>query len=130
MDEDALQSKVSVGVDAVYVEVFPCGHTLGSNLDANNLIGLYMENHADRIMVHKDVFSENFFKLRTGVAGVFLQKFVNYSIKAAILYEARGLRGSTVLEMMAEVNQGDQIRFFEDEEEAREWLTASSVFPL
>jgi len=40
------------------------------------------------------------------------------------------LHGSTVLEMMAEVNQGDQIRFFEDEKEAREWLTAASVFPL
>jgi len=130
MDEDTLRSKVSIGVDAVYVEVFPCGHPLGSELDANNLIALCMENHADRILVHKDVFSESFFRLRTGVAGVFLQKFTNYSIKAAILFDARGLHGSTVLEMMAEVNQGDQIRFFEDAEEAREWLTATSVFPL
>lgn len=130
MDEDTLQSKVSIGVDAVYFEVFPCGYLLESDLDANNLIALCMENHADRIMVHKNVFSENFFRLRTGVAGVFLQKFTNYSIKAAILYDARGLRGSTVLEMMSEINQGDQIRFFEDEEEAREWLTATSVFPL
>jgi len=130
MDEDALQSKVSVGVDAIYVEVFPCGHLLESDLDANNLITLCMENHADRILINKDVFCDDFFRLRTGVAGIFLQKFTNYSIKAAIMYEAHGLRGSTILEMMTEINQGGQIRFFEDEEEAREWLNGSSVFPL
>lgn len=130
MDEDALQSKISVGVDALYVEVFPCGHPLESDLDANNLITLCMENHADRILIHKDVFSDGFFRLRTGIAGIFLQKFTNYSIRVAVLYEAHGLRGSAILEMMTETNQGGQIRFFEEIEEAREWLNGSSVFPL
>ena len=126
MDEDRLNSKISASKDSVYVEVFPGGHALATDQDASDLIVLCMENRLDRILIHEGVFAESFFKLRHGVAGIFLQKFSNYSITAAIVIGARGAPYSAFMEMAAEVNKGRQIHFFEEEDEAREWLVSGA----
>ena len=105
-----------------YVEVFPGDHPLLSDDDACNLIALCMEKSADRLLIHENVLADEFYKLRTGVAGIFLQKFVNYSIRTAIVTGDQSTRGSTFSELLREVNRGDQIRFFEQEEAARKWL--------
>ena len=126
MDEDRLNSKISTSEDSVYVEVFPGNHELDSDQDASDLIVLCMENRVDRILIHDGVFAESFFKLKTGTAGIFLQKFSNYSITAAIVIGTRGAPNSAFLEMTSEINKGDRIRFFEEAEEAREWLACAS----
>jgi len=126
MDEDRLNSKISTSEDSVYVEVFPGNHELDSDQDASDLIVLCMENRVDRILIHDGVFAEIFFKLKTGTAGIFLQKFSNYSITAAIVIGTRGAPNSAFLEMTSEINKGDRIRFFEEAEEAREWLACAS----
>ena len=126
MDEDRLNSKISTSEDSVYVEVFPGNHELDSDQDASDLIVLCMENRVDRILIHDGVFAESFFKLKTGTAGIFLQKFSNYSITAAIVIGTRGAPYSAFLEMTSEINKGDRIRFFEEAEEAREWLACAS----
>lgn len=126
MDEARLNSKISTSEDSVYVEVFPGDHELDSDQDASDLIVLCMENRVDRILIHDGVFAESFFKLKTGTAGIFLQKFSNYSIMAAIVIGTRGAPNSAFLEMTSEINKGDRIRFFEEAEEAREWLACAS----
>lgn len=126
MDEARLNSKISASEDSVYVEVFPGNHELDSDQDASDLIVLCMENRVDRILIHDGVFAESFFKLKTGTAGIFLQKFSNYSIMAAIVIGTRGAPNSAFLEMTSEINKGDRIRFFEEAEEAREWLACAS----
>ena len=126
MDEDRLNSKISASEDSVYIEVFPGSHALATDQDASDLIVLCMESEVDRMLIHEGVFAESFFKLRTGSAGIFLQKFSNYSITAAIVIGTRGAPNSAFLEMASEINKGDRIHFFEGDDEAREWLACAT----
>ena len=123
MDENLLTTKLTAGKDLSYVEVLGSNHLLGTYDDAVDLISLCMSNHVDHILIHDKVLSDDFFRLRTGVAGIFLQKFVNYSIIAAIILGEKSPRGAALLEMIGELNKGDQIRFFEDEKDAGIWLS-------
>jgi len=122
MDEDRLNSKISASEDSVYVEVYPGSYELATDQDASDLIVLCMENKVDRILIHDGVFEESFFKLRTGSAGIFLQKFSNYSITAAVVIGTRGAPYSAFMEMADEINRGGKIRFFEEDDAAREWI--------
>lgn len=126
MDEDRLNSKISASEDSVYVEVFPGSYALANDQDASDLIVLCMENKVDRMLIHDGVFAESFFKLRTGSAGIFLQKFSNYSITAAIVIGTRGAPNSAFMEMASEINKGDRIHFFEEDDAAREWIACAS----
>ena len=130
MDDNYLHTKVTSSEDTVYVEVFPGDHLLASDQDASDLVVLCMEKKVDRMLIHDGVFADSFFSLKHGVAGIFLQKFVNYSITAAIVIGSHGVRGSAFFDMAAEANRGEQIRFFQEEEPAREWITSGSVIPL
>jgi len=130
MEGNNLQYKVSPGMSFVYIEVLAGGIPLETDQDAINLVAACIENRADRILIHEGVLSENFFKLRTGIAGVFMQKFENYDIKAAIVVGASLIRGSSFVDMMSEVNRGERIRFFSEEDPAREWLTLESEISL
>lgn len=130
MEDDNLKYTISVGLEAAYLEVFESRVPLSSYQDSVDLIALCIENNTDRILIHQGVFSEQFFKLRSGIAGIFLQKFENYSIKAAMVVGYEETRGVSFAEMMSEMNRGKQIRFFEEIIPAREWLTAESDTPL
>lgn len=122
-DERDIVSKISASDDTVYLEVFSGGHPLLTNQDASDLVVLCLENSVNRILIHDGVLSERFFSLRSGMAGIFLQKFENYSITAAIVIGSNAVSGSAFLDMAAESNRGEQIRFFEDAEAAREWIS-------
>ncbi len=105
-----------------YIEITPGSHTLESDQDAADIIGVCMEHGTQRILIHSGVFSGDFFKLRTGIAGIFQQKFVNYSITAAIIADPANIKGSTFTDMMTEANKGDHFRFFTDGAAAVAWL--------
>jgi len=130
MEGNDLRFEIYAGPSFVYIEVLAGGMPLESDLDAVSLVAVCIENRADRILIHEGVLSENFFKLRTGIAGVFMQKFENYDIKAAIVVGGSLVRGSSFVDMMSEVNRGERIRFFSEDDPAREWLTAESEIQL
>ena len=68
--------------------------------------------------------SDDFVRLRTGLAGAVLQRFVNSNIKAAAVAEEGRSYPERFREMVSEYRNGNTFRVFTDPEEAVEWLLA------
>lgn len=66
---------------AKYIEVISAQSPLSSEQDAVDLIALCKENDSDLLLLHSQALSEDFFKLRTGVAGQMIQKMDHLSFK-------------------------------------------------
>jgi hypothetical protein len=87
------------------------GHKLRSDRDAVDLIG--EASGFDLIVIPVERLEEDFFRLRTGVAGQFLQKFVTYGRRVAIVGDiSRFVEASTALrDFVVEANRGAHVCF-------------------
>lgn len=81
------------------------------------------ESGSNRIAVYKEAISEDFFNLRTGVAGEVLQKFVNYRVKLAIIGDFSRYTSKALKDFIYESNRGGSIFFMENLDEAVEKLS-------
>lgn len=75
-----------------------------------------------RFLFWETNFAPDFYDLKTRLAGEVLQKFSNYSVKAAILGTFALPGNPRFQEFVFESNQGRQLRFAREEAEAVEWL--------
>jgi hypothetical protein len=96
------------------VSYFACaaeGKKLRSERDAVDLIG--EAQGSDLILIPAHRLDDDFFRLRTGVAGAFLQKFVTYGRRVAILGDiSRYLDESSAFrDFVVEANRGDHVWF-------------------
>ena len=66
-------------------QVARTGKKLRSGGDAVEVIGDAIAQGADLIVIPVERLDEDFFQLRTGVAGEFIQKFVTYGRRLAIV---------------------------------------------
>lgn len=98
---------------------------IATSKDAIGLIEVCIEHRAGLLAVHAEALSEDFFKLRTGVAGEILQKFVNFSLRAAIVAADGSLIKGRMKELLAESNRGNSFRVFASQDEAENWLAGS-----
>jgi PadR family transcriptional regulator, regulatory protein AphA len=105
-----------------YLECQPVGSLLASERDVLDLLAACMENGTNRILIPIDCLPDEFFDLKTGLAGVVLQKFVNYSVRAAAVIPAERVGQGRFAEMVLETNRGSQFRVFESRESAEHWL--------
>jgi hypothetical protein len=64
-----------------YLEYLPDSAKLGAERDALDLVALCIENDTNQLMVHDAALGEDFFDLRTGLAGAILQKFISYNMR-------------------------------------------------
>ena len=76
------------------------------------------EADCDRIMIRKSAISEEFFDLKTRLAGDILEKFVNYHIKIAIIGDFSAYTSKSLKDFIYECNKGRHIFFLPNEEEA------------
>ena len=105
-----------------YIELISTPKPLNKENDALDLIALCWEHEANALMIHYTNLSEDFFKLKTKVAGDIIQKFINYSIKAAIIVPQETIQKGRFKEMAMETNKGNHFRLYESKEEAEKWL--------
>ncbi len=105
-----------------YIEVVSTTEPLSTDNDALDLIALCWEHEANALMIHYETLSEDFFKLKTKVAGNIIQKFVNYGIKAAAIVPQETIQKGRFKEMALETNKGNHFRLYESKEEAEKWL--------
>jgi len=73
------------------------------------------------VLTEADV-SQEFFDLKTKLAGELFQKFVNYQIRLAIVLQNPSSYGERFAELVYEHSTHPIIRFFGSTEEARAWL--------
>jgi len=102
--------------------VFECereGAQLRTGGDAIELMSLAAAHEVELIAIPVERLHADFFRLRTGVAGEFLQKFVTYRRRVAIVGDiSQHVSESTALrDFVYECNRGDQIWFVADKDE-------------
>ncbi|MCY9698286.1 DUF4180 domain-containing protein [Paenibacillus alginolyticus] len=66
---------------------------------------------------------EDFFDLKTRLAGEILQKFINYHVKVAIVGDFSGFSSESLKDFIFECNKGKDIFFLSNEEEAIDKLS-------
>lgn len=81
------------------------------------------ETDCDRIVIHKALLSEEFFDLKTRLAGEILQKFINYQVKAAVVGDFSSYTSRSLRDFIYECNQGKDVFFVADEQQAVERLS-------
>ncbi len=76
------------------------------------------ETNCNKIALNKEAIVEDFFILSTGIAGEILQKFITYQIKFAIYGDYSKYTSQPLKDFIYESNNGKNIFFVENEEEA------------
>ncbi|OJU12412.1 MAG: hypothetical protein BGN88_04105 [Clostridiales bacterium 43-6] len=107
-----------------YLELFSAQAPIATEQDAVDIAALCWENNTERIIIQEQALSEDFFRLKTGVAGGILQKLTNYHIKTAFLISPEKVNTGKFKDMAAESSRSNQFRIFEDKETAKQWLLA------
>ncbi|AET67781.1 putative transcriptional regulator [Desulfosporosinus orientis DSM 765] len=105
-----------------YLEVMSAATPISTENDALDLVALCGENDTNLLMIHYTALSEDFFKLKTKVAGNILQKFMNYHIKAAAVLPNEIIQKGRFRELASETNKGNYFRMYESKAEAEQWL--------
>ncbi|MFJ3878938.1 DUF4180 domain-containing protein [Streptomyces sp. NPDC090077] len=99
----------------------PDGECIGGEGDVMDLVGNAAWQGARWVVVPAGRFGEDFFRLRTRIAGDIVQKFVNYRVGLVVLGDiSRHTDGSEALrDFVRECNRGRQTWFLADLEELR-----------
>ena len=82
------------------------------------LVQLRYEAQCDRFILNKEALSEEFFELRTLLAGEILQKFITYGVKCAIVGDFSLYTSKALKDFIVESNRGNDIFFVSTDEEA------------
>ena len=96
-----------------------------SSQDVLDAIADLCYQECDRFIFYKENFPEDFYDLRTGLAGDILQKMSTYYIKLAIVGDFSGYTSKSLKAFIYESNRGKQNFFVASEEEAMEALGLS-----
>jgi hypothetical protein len=86
--------------------------------DALDLIGTASYYGADSVIIPMERLSPDFFSLKTRFAGEVLQKFVNYSMRAAIVGNFSGYQSESLQAFIRESNRGRHVCFMPTIEDA------------
>jgi Domain of unknown function (DUF4180) len=109
------------------VEVLLCasnGKKLTSESDALDLLGEAMQHGAELVLVPAERFADDFFQLRTRLAGQIIQKFVQYRRRLVIFGDiSRYVSQSNAFrDFVYEANRGDHVWFITSLQELDERL--------
>lgn len=72
----------------------------------------------DKIMINKSNITEEFFDLRTKLAGEILQKYMNYNVTIAIVGDFEGYDSKSLKDFIYECNKGKRVFFLKDKQAA------------
>jgi hypothetical protein len=106
-----------------YIEFASEAWKLSSEQDVVDCISICMEKDIYIVMFPSKVLSEDFFNLKTRLAGMALQKFINYHVKVAVIIEDEEQYNDRFKEMIMEANKGNNFRTFKNIQEAEIWIS-------
>lgn len=70
-----------------------------------------MYNKYSNLIIYDKYLSDDFFDLKTGLAAICMQKFINYGIKAAVVLNSYDRVNERSSELMIELNKKDDFKF-------------------
>lgn len=86
--------------------------------DALDLMADVRYQDCDKMILRKEQITEDFFELKSGLAGEILQKYTNYQMRVAIVGEFAGYNSKSLNDFIYECNKGNKILFKNTEAEA------------
>ena len=92
--------------------------------DVLDLVGECAGHGATGVLIAAENLPEEFFRLKTGLAGEVLQKLQNYGIRLAGVISQEQAESGRFGEFVREANRGRAFRFFATRAEAEAWLLA------
>ena len=95
------------------VELPPTGPLLSSEADATDIIGQVYGEAADWVVIPVARMAPEFWQLRTRLAGLFIQKLLNYRLHPAFVGDlSTQIAASDALrDYVRECNRGKEVRF-------------------
>lgn len=87
------------------------------------LMTVNYEANTKNIAISKELITDDFFVLRTRLAGEILQKFINYGVRIAIYGDYSEYTSKALQDFIYESNHEKDIFFVDTKEEAIERLT-------
>ncbi|NBI28556.1 DUF4180 domain-containing protein [Chengkuizengella marina] len=81
------------------------------------------ETGCNRVILSKSALCEDFFNLRTQLAGEIFQKFINYRMKMAIVGDFSVYTSHSLKDFINESNNGKDLFFLSNEKQAIEKLS-------
>lgn len=123
MEERTMMNfKINENGTKKYIEVIFAESPFSTEEDAVDLVALCKENESNLLLLHSQAISEDFFKLRTGVAGQMIQKWINYHVKTAAVIPKEMVNQGRFKEMALESKKSNHFRIFETRDDAENWL--------
>ena len=90
--------------------------------DAVDILGNANYQGAEAVILRKEQLADEFFDLKTGIAGEILQKFSNYNMKLAVIGDFSNIESKSLRDFIYESNKTGRINFLSTREEALEVL--------
>lgn len=90
--------------------------------DGLDLLGNLYYAGFEKLIIHKQNITADFFELRNGLAGEILQKFSNYRVRLAIVGDFSEFTSKSLNNFIYESNQNKQVNFLNSVSEALEKL--------
>jgi len=102
--------------DTIVLELDPSGPLVGSERDATDILGEAFAHNATVIIIPAERLDPEFLRLRSGLAGNFIQKLQNYHCRLVILGDiSAAIAASTALrDFVYETNAIGNHRFVAD----------------
>lgn len=104
-----------------YLLLESIGRRIQSEQDGIELISICAQNGTNRLLIEGERLSDDFIRLRTGIAGAVLQKFATYNIKAVAVLGENRTKGK-FKEFLSESNSGSMFRAYTNFSDAENWL--------
>lgn len=105
-----------------YLHFTGSGSLFQREQDASDIIERCMEQDVNAVVLEGRMLADEFINLRTGLAGIVIQKLANYNIKAAVVIDDGQNFPARFQEMVSELSAGNTFRLFNDVESAVNWL--------
>lgn len=113
--------------DVNILEFLPGDGVLMCEADALDMVATCGENEAYAVLIPADCLVDDFFNLRSGLAGAVLLKFSNYHIRAALLLDDFLIYSERFREMILEANRRNhELHAFHQRMDALAWLASES----
>lgn len=114
-----MDCKIIENKNKTYLEVT---QAITSESDILDIIGMCLSTGITRIVLRNNVLSQEFINLKTGLAGLVLQKFMNYQIKVSAIIEDRNSIQGRFKELMYELDKNNNFRVFDNDLDAENWI--------
>lgn len=110
--------KIIEKINKKYIEI---NQVINTEEDVLDIIGICISNNTKLVVLKEDAISDEFINLKSGLAGIALQKLMNYHIKVSTIINEDKIEGR-FKELVYELNKSNNFKVFDNSIDAENWI--------